>query len=62
MELAARLYFSLMTLGFVVNYAETWYYGWNYKAASPAEAGWDTATTICVVVGLLGLWITKWRS
>lgn len=59
MSNAAKMWFFVFTFGFVFNFVETWYFGWNWKPASPAEVQCDYVTLALVLSGLIGGWISK---
>jgi vacuolar-type H+-ATPase subunit I/STV1 len=43
----------VIALGFVLNILETWFFGWNMKAASIPEAFADFFCQLVVFIGLL---------
>lgn len=46
--------FIIAVVGLLINLLETWYFGWNRYAASPAEYAWDFT---CVFIMMYGWYL-----
>ena len=43
----------LLIGGFVFNFLETWYFGWNLKPSCPAEMVCDYIATFAMLIGMI---------
>ncbi len=55
MSIYARIAFTIFTVGFVINFIETWAFGWNYSngTLTGAERIWDLISTYAIVLGFV---------
>ena len=54
MNTPSRIMFAIFTFGFVFNFLETWYFGWNWKASCPAESFCNSVSSVLIIIGLAG--------
>lgn len=45
----------LVVIGFVFNFLETWYFGWNLKPQSPAEMVCDYIAAFVMLIGIISI-------
>ena len=52
---------SMLLLGLVANFCETWYFGWNITPESAQELAADIVCAIICVVGVIVMMIARLR-
>lgn len=59
MSMMSILGFTLFTIGIMIQYLETWYFGWNRFPGSIAEYIWDVIAGAMWILGLIMMCLGK---